>query len=167
MLWPTPPAGRRNRNCGPTQRLAELDCANTRSYALFLETLVLAGGTPEEAAPRREHTGVRWEGGGGYWAPLTHKRRSLQSAHPRHTNHWAPQTRKQHQQGHRPQRPTERSAPTQHAKGRTGDCPGPRKGTTTRRNVTQGGYHTSLSLAPCPIKAFVVGSRQSRGDSVW
>ena len=34
--------------------------------------------------------------------------------------------------------PAERSNPTQHAKGRTGDCPGPRKGTTTRRNVTQG-----------------------------
>ena len=27
----------------------------------------------------------------------------------------------------------------QHAEGRTGDCPGPRKGATTRRNVTQGG----------------------------
>ena len=44
-----------------------------------------------------------------------------------------------HQQEHRPQRPTERSDPTQHAKGRTGDCPGPRKGATTRRNVTHGG----------------------------
>ena len=33
----------------------------------------------------------------------------------------------------------ERSDPTQHAKGRTGDCPGPRKETTTRRNVTRGG----------------------------
>ena len=31
------------------------------------------------------------------------------------------------------------SDPTQHAKGRTGDRPGPRKGATTRRNVTQGG----------------------------
>ena len=51
---------------------------------------------------------------------------------------WAPRTRKRHQQEHRPQRPTERSDPTQHAKGRTGDCPGPRKGATTRRNVTQG-----------------------------
>ena len=61
------------------------------------------------------------------------------SAQPRHTNHWAPQTRKQHEQEHRPQQPTERSNPTQHAKGRTGDCPGPRKETTTRRNVTQGG----------------------------
>ena len=34
---------------------------------------------------------------------------------------------------------TQRSDPTQHAKGRTGDCPGPRKGATTRRTVTQGG----------------------------
>ena len=46
---------------------------------------------------------------------------------------------KRHQREHRPQRPTERSDPTQHAKGRTGDCPGPRKGATTRRNVTRGG----------------------------
>ena len=60
-------------------------------------------------------------------------------AQPQHTNHWAPRTRKRHQQEHRPQRPTERSDPTQHAKGRPGDCPGPRKGTTTRRHVTQGG----------------------------
>ena len=28
--------------------------------------------------------------------------------------------------------------PTQHAKGRTGDCPGPRKGTATQRNITRG-----------------------------
>ena len=41
--------------------------------------------------------------------------------------------------GVRPQRPAESSDPTQHAKGRTGDCPRPRKETTTRRNVTQGG----------------------------
>ena len=40
--------------------------------------------------------------------------------------------------GDRPQRLTESSNPTQHAKGRTGNCPGPRKETTTRRNVTQG-----------------------------
>ena len=60
-------------------------------------------------------------------------------AQPQHTNYWALRTRKRHQQEHRPQRPTERSDPTQHAKGRTGDYPGPRKETTTRRNVTQGG----------------------------
>ena len=51
---------------------------------------------------------------------------------------WAPRTRKRHQQEHRPQRPTESSDPTQHARGRTGDRPGPRKGATTRRNVTRG-----------------------------
>ena len=55
-----------------------------------------------------------------------------------HGGYWAPRTRKRHQREHRPQRPTERSDPTQHAKGGTGDCPGPRKGTTTRRNVTSG-----------------------------
>ena len=60
-------------------------------------------------------------------------------AQPQHTNHWAPRTRKRHQQEHQPQRPTERSDPTQHAKGRTGDRPGPRKGATTGRNVTRGG----------------------------
>ena len=75
-----------------------------------------------------------------YWAPLTRKRHiPPHSAQPQHTIHWAPRTRRRHQQEHRPQRPTERSDPTQHAKGRTGDCPGPRKGATTRRNVTQGG----------------------------
>ena len=75
-----------------------------------------------------------------YWAPLTHKRHiPPHSAQPRHTNHWAPRTRKRHRQEHRPQRPTESSDLTQHAKGRTGDCPGPRKGTATGRNVTQGG----------------------------
>ena len=75
-----------------------------------------------------------------YWAPLTRKRHTMpHSAQPQHTNYWAPRTRKRHQQEHRPQRPTESSDPTQHAKGRTGDCPGPRKGATTRRNVTQGG----------------------------
>ena len=75
-----------------------------------------------------------------YWAPLTRKRHiPSHPAQPQHTNHWAPRTQKRHQQEHRPQRPTERSDPTQHAKGRTGDRPGPRKGATTRRNVTRGG----------------------------
>ena len=75
-----------------------------------------------------------------YWALLTRKRHTRpHPAQPRHTNHWAPRTWQRHQQQHRPQWPTESSDPTQHAKGRTGDCPGPRKETTTRRNVTQGG----------------------------
>ena len=75
-----------------------------------------------------------------YWAPLTRKRHTMpHSAQPQHTDYWAPRTRKRHQREHRPQRPTESSDPTQQAKGRTGDCPGPCKGATTRRNVTQGG----------------------------
>ena len=86
---------------------------------------------------------------GGYWAPLTRKRHiPPHSAQPRHTSYWAPRTRKRHQQEHRPQRPTERSDPTQHAKGRTGDRPGPRKGATTRRNVTQGAQMSIPSPPP-------------------
>ena len=85
---------------------------------------------PQPAQP--QHT--------NYWAPLTHTRHiPPHPAQRQHTNDGAPRTRKRHQQEHRPQRPTERSDPTQHAKGRTGDCPGPRKGATTRRNVTRGG----------------------------
>ena len=84
-----------------------------------------------------------------HWAPLTHKRHiPPHSAQPQHTNDWATRTRKRHQQEHRPQRPTERSDPTQHAKGRTGDCPGPCKGATTRRNVTRGGGHPPLTPPP-------------------
>ena len=85
-----------------------------------------------------------------YWAPLTRKRHTMpHSAQPKHTNHWAPRTRKGHQQEHRPQRPIECSDPTQHAKGRTGDCSGPRKGATTRRNVTQGVIPPPLLLFQC------------------
>ena len=86
-----------------------------------------------------------------YWAPLTRKRHTPpHPAQPQHTNYWAPQTRKRHKQEHRPQRPTERSDPTQHAKGRTGDRPGSRKGTTTRRNVTQGGGDVHKAHTPHP-----------------
>ena len=82
-----------------------------------------------------------------YWGPLMRKRHTMpHSAQPQHTNYWAPRTRKRHQQEHRPQRPTESSDPTQHAKGRTGDCPGPRKGATTRRNVTQGDGDTQRAI---------------------
>ena len=86
--------------------------------------------------PRRQPAHPQYA---NYWAPLTRKRHiPPHSAQPQHTNYWAPRTRKRHQQEHRPQRPTESSDPTQHAKGRTGDRPGPRKGATTRRNATQG-----------------------------
>ena len=72
-----------------------------------------------------------------YRAPLTRKRHiPPHPAQPQHTNYWAPRTRKRHPQEHRPQRPSERSDPTQHAEGRTGDCPGPRKETTFLRVIT-------------------------------
>ena len=92
-----------------------------------------------------------------YWAPLARKRHTM--PHSAHTNYWAPRTRKRHQQEHRPQRPTESSNPTQHAKGRTGDCPGPRKGISTRRNVTQGAWEppgppVALPRAPYPPSRF-------------
>ena len=51
----------------------------------------------------------------------------MKSAKIGRRNHWAPRTRKRHQQEHWPQRPTESSDPTQHAKERTGECPGPVK----------------------------------------
>ena len=88
-----------------------------------------------------------------YWAPLTRKQHTPpHSAQPRHTNYWAPRTRERHQQEHRPQRPTERSDPTQHAKGRAGDCPGPRRETATRRNVTQGGVGSEAKKKVCVPK---------------
>ena len=95
-----------------------------------------------------------------YWAPLTRKWHTMpHSAQSQHANYWAPRTRKRHQQEHRPQRPTESSDPTQHAKGRTGDRPGPRKGATTRRNVTQGG-----SSSPPPNDRCVrMGRGQGQG----
>ena len=94
---------------------------------------------PMPKAPNRLFLGVPCK----RCPPSTHalpsfNKKSLALCH-RHHNYWAPRTRNRHRQEHRPQRPTERSDPTQHAKGRTGDCPGPRKGATTRRNVTRGG----------------------------
>ena len=94
-----------------------------------------------------------------YWAPLTRKWHTvLHSAQPQHTNYWAPRTRKRHQQEQRPQRPTESSNPTQHAKGRTGDRPGPRKGATTRRNVTQGSLLRNKLVHNVLMQAFSLNS---------
>ena len=103
-------------------------------------------GSPPISSARRRRGGG-WGGGGdsprcAHGPPAPHPDGGghipPHPAQPQHTNDGAPRTRKRHPQEHRPQRPTERSDPTQHAKGRTGDCPGPRKETTTRRNVTQG-----------------------------
>ena len=104
-----------------------------------------------------------------YWAPLTCKQHTMpHSAQPQHTNYWAPRTRKRHQQEHRPQRPTESSDPTQHAKGRTGDRPGPHKETTTGRNVTQGGLAKRLFGAVTAGHKFGRGcGSRARGESGW
>ena len=98
-----------------------------------------------------------------YRAPLTRKRHiPPHPAQPRRTNYWAPRTRKRHQQEHRPQRPTESSDPTQHAKGRAGDCPGPRKETTTGRNVTQGEQFSGGESFTGEISPFRKVARQRR-----
>ena len=95
---------------------------------------------------------------------VTRKRHTMpNSAQPRHTNYWAPRTRKRHQQEQRPQRPSESSDPTPHAKGRTGDCPEPRKETSTRRNVTRGGHSNRWALLVLsPPQPFVTSSASQR-----
>ena len=147
---PSPPPRSRHRKC------CEAPCSSVKTLAFGVLLLLHGGlfvggggagnGRPVDRGvwtaktvkrPRQQPAHPQYA---NYWAPLTRKRHiPPHPAQPRHTNHWAPRTRKRHQQEHRPQRPTERSDPTHHAKGRTGDCPGPRKETTTRRNVTQGG----------------------------
>ena len=100
-----------------------------------------------------------------YWAPLTRKRHIMpHSAQSQHTNYWAPRTRKRHQQEHRSQRPTESSNPTQHVKGRTGDRPGPRKGATTRRNVTQG--EGGVTEGHQPPRLIAIAAGQSTGERI-
>ena len=99
-----------------------------------------------------------------YWAPLTRKQHiPPHPAQPQYTNYWAPRTPKRHQQEHRPQQPTERSDPTQHAKGRTGDRPGPRKETTTRGNATQGGGVDSKNSQTPPATTSTSSIRQLLG----
>ena len=108
------------------------------------------GGQGTWAAQKHSEAGYGRPVDGGVWTAKTVKRPPPHPAQPQHTNYWAPRTRKRHQQEHRPQRPTESSDPTQQAKGRTGDRPGPRKGATTRRNVAQGGGRRSnKGHAPC------------------
>ena len=66
------------------------------------------------------------------------------------------------------QRPTERSNPAQHSKGRTGDCPGPRKETATRRNVAQGGCQvcSPTTVQTCVVWGCSVGGDQRHHGSV-
>ena len=92
----------------------------------------------------------------GVWTAKTVKRPRQQPAHPRYAHYWAPLTRTRHAMPHsaQPQHTNYYGDPTQHAKGRTGDRPGPRKGATTRRNVTRGGglqgpYDVALCVREC------------------
>ena len=139
----------------PRQRAEErgTGAAHTRKRREIGGGRPLSGGACAAKAVKRPRQQPAHPQYANYWAPLTRKRHILpHSAQPRHTNDWAPRTWKRHQQEHRPQRPTERSDPTQHAKGRTGDCPGPRKEAATRRNVTQGGggEHRTGRARPSP-----------------
>ena len=70
---------------------------------------------------------------GGEWAAKTVKRCPQLPAKPQCANYWAPPVRKRNHREHGPQRPSEHSDLMQHAKGRTGDCPGPHKETPTRQ----------------------------------
>ena len=127
-----PDSAWRNRAPGPHR--------NTARQAMDSLWTEVCGQQRQQKRPRQQPAYPQYA---NYWAPLARKRHTMpHSAQSQHANYWAPRTRKRHQQEHRPQRPTERSDPTQHAKGRTGDRPGPRKGATTRRNVTQGGCAT-------------------------
>ena len=86
-------------------------------------------------------------------------------------------TRKRHHKEHRPQRSSESIDPTQHAKGRTGVCPGPSKETATQSECHTGGVQKSLSPLPqtpspphppIPIKQkFWWGRGQFFFSSVW
>ena len=129
----------------------------------------------------------------GVWTAKTVKRPRQQPAHPQYANYWAPLTRKRHILPHsaQPQHTnywanaeTTPARALAHAKGRTGDRPGPRKGTTTRRNVTQGGGGRALSgaqddettktkppgpsdgqgsvLAPTPLNLCLRGQKRSK-----
>ena len=141
------PAVRGKSTCGgrPGQRVEEQDTWASQKHSEAGYGRPVDRGTWTAKTVKRPRQQPAHPQYANYCAPLTRKRHTMpHSAQPQHTNHWAPRTRKRHQQEHRPQRPTERSDPTQHAKGRTGDCPGPRKGATTRRNVTQGGLQWQI-----------------------
>ena len=129
-LGAKPGAPAAQRRCSPAPRGSRTQWATAGARAE-------QGTWGSHTRKHREAGSGRPEDGGG-WTAKTVKRPPQQPTQPQYANYWALLRRKQHQQEHRPQRPTERSNLTQHAEGRTVDCPGPRKETTTRRNVTQG-----------------------------
>ena len=81
-----------------------------------------------------------------------------------------PLTRKRHGIEHRPQQPSESTDPTQHAKGMTGDCPGPRKESATgwTHKTHTGGHPLRSDGQPCqqlsvclPLTALLGGGRSN------
>ena len=141
-------------------------CVSAASNNWRIEDVLLVVG---DAAPLILRSPLHRRNG---WSSGQRRKRHIppHPAQPRHTDHWAPRTRKRRQQEHRPQRPTERSDPTQHAKGRTGDCPGPRKETTTRRTVTRGGGGVGrtpplILRSPLHPAEWLVQRSDSRGAS--
>ena len=85
----------------------------------------------------------RWaapQGGGGGAGPHAHGNAARQVVGDLRTEVWGQQRQSNDPRNnqHSPNTPTT-GDPPQYAKGRTGDCPGPRKETTTQRNVMQGG----------------------------
>ena len=150
---PPPPCSKRRackapKMCQKTSGSAGAACCACGDSGASMGGGMGGGGTAKTLKrPRQQPVQPRYA---NYWAPLTCRRHTMpHPAQPQHTNYWAPHTWQQHRQEHRPQRPTERSDPTQHAKGRTGDCPGPRKETTTRRNVTRGDGPGLVPITGC------------------
>ena len=95
-----------------------------RNQSGFMTPAVSIG---EEVAQRCRPSGAILGREGSPMRGGGEKRPPSQSIQPQYVNYGAPPTQKRHQQEHRLHRPTECSDPMQHAKGRTGDCPGPEK----------------------------------------
>ena len=108
-------------------------------------------GTWASRTQKHSEAGYGWPVDRGAWTTKTVKRPRQQPAHPQYANYWAPLTLtfntaptlqplgSANAETTPARAPAAAADPTQHAEGRTCDCPGPRKGATTRRTVTQGG----------------------------
>ena len=108
------------------------------------------GGTRRTSCPRKHsEAGGGRPGCGGDWQQRPYNDPRNNQHNPQYANYWAPLRRQRHHKAHRPRGPTESSDPTQHAEGRTGDCPGPRKDNATECH-TGGGRRGFTSIAPPP-----------------
>ena len=71
---------------------------------------------------------------------------------PQCANYWAPLTRQRHHEEHWLQWPSQSIDPTQHAKGRTGDCPG-RETDLFSKTLGEGQRHGTRPLGSGPSGA--------------